>query len=58
MKVGDLVRQKGQSQTFGFVVEIVENRWIGSRCQVVWLDKGFPKKWYAFEELEVVSESR
>ena len=57
MKVGDLVRQKGNEGTYGFIVKIVENKWIGSKCQVVWLDVGFPKKWYAFVELEVLNEN-
>jgi len=58
MKVGDLVRHIGNEETYGFVVCIVKNKWIGSRCQVVWLENNFPKKWYAFEELEVLNEKR
>ena len=58
MKVGDLVRLKAGDEVYGFVVSIIENKWVGSRCAVVWLKDGFPKKWYALIELEVLNENR
>ena len=57
MKTGDLVRHVNNIEVYGFIINITENKWIGSRCQVVWLEGNFPKKWYAIEELEVISES-
>jgi hypothetical protein len=58
MNVGDLVRLKSEGNVYGFIVAITNNKWIGSRCAVVWLKNNFPKKWYGYAELEVLSESR
>jgi len=58
VKIGDLVKLKTGTEIYGFIVCIQENKWIGSRCAVVWLQDGFPKKWYALVELEVLNESR
>ena len=58
MKIGDLVKLKSVDNVYGFVVSIEKSNWIGCRCAVVWLQNGFPTKWYALVELEALSEDR
>ncbi len=58
MKIGDLVIHINDPEVYGFVVAVVDNKWIGARCAVVWLRTSFDKKWYAFGELVVLNENR
>jgi len=60
MKVGDLVRLRALPDTYGIVLEVRPNAWVGKQVAVNWIGEGFMNKYrlfYAFDELEVIDEN-